>query len=736
MKLHLHLALLAMLCLALPSFASESNAPEGWATCATTTTAGDYDLSGGGDGSLIVLRSDGSDMRNKIHDAILNHDVVVFDGKYGDFVLSASVSFSGLTNRTLIGINGAKFRTVYTVPKEVHELLDAIDAKTLNSKVPDFPGGNLSNGSFVAEYGELTIRQTLIDYYGDPKETYRNSGVFIFNGCSNIIIRNLDFQGPGAIDLGAADLITLITCDHIWVDHCRFTDGMDGNLDVGFNSDFITLSDCHFGYSELSYNHPLSNLTSGTELTDGSPQKCNVSWIRCFWDEGCSGRMPYTALGIHHILNCFWECTKGTCIDAHNLSKIRLEKSYFRSNVRTPLAVRDNNVVFDVIDCISESQSLQRSNSTVTVPYSYDSWSVWNVASKIKKTAGPTLTEPFTRELSVSPSVIDFGNIYADCEVATRFTVSAFGEGTPAKITLTAPEGILLSKSLDGEYSQSIAIEADDDILLQSDIYLKATFTHPGNADLKIEATTSLGASFSIPVSADVTALSGEKIEATLLWPFDKGASGSVEAVKSQDDLFTTASFSLGDHIYIHSARNIDEKTFTLFNPSDAIKEILDKECSITFTIDTSDDYIFVPKTLKFDASRMNTDMCHINVECSRDEGTPVTLIASYQPARNNATPAFSEVELPLTNAGVGKRLQVTIYLYNILANKQLALSNLRIEGDVYAVRSALPIITRDETGSETYFDLMGRVVANPVVGTIYIHRNASGKTRLEVFRN
>lgn len=731
MKLQATIALIAMFAAILPVKGNDFERPEGWATCASTVSAGNYALTGGGDGSLIVLRSDGADQREIIRNAVNNYDVIVFDGRDGDFELSSMISLQSLSGRTLIGVNGARLRTTFTVSKEICDLLDELDVKSLSSNPADNLGGTLSNGIYVNEQCERAIRQALIDRYGDEKEKYRFSGVFSFDNCSNIIIRNLDFEGPGSLDVGGSDLLTLNGSDHVWVDHCRFTDGLDGNLDVVNNSDFVTVTDTHFRYTSRSYNHPLSNLNSGTEIT-GGPQKNNVSWIRCFWDEGCMGRMPFTTLGVHHLLNCYWDCTKGTCIDAHNQSKLLIESSYFSSKVCKALAVRDDNVTFEWRGSIWQGKSSPRGNATINVPYSYDVVAVEEVPEKIRQSAGPSATFTFDKSLSASPSVVDFHRIYAGNQVESRVNISAFGGVVPSQITLTAPDGVLLSTEHGGDYVSSLTIDAADVDLIQTDVYLRALFSEAGVVESPIVASAP-GVTLEIPVKAEVVALEGKPFAATLAWPLDNGKYSATEADATFPEAFSRASFSLGDKVYIHSGQKIGgSEMFTLFNPTEAISKAVDPECRIDFDIVSAPGHTFVPKVMKMNASRVATDMCYIDVEYSRDSEKPQRALTACQPPRSSSTPSYAEIVIPLDNAGVGETLHVSIYLYNMSANKQLALGNVTIEGDVYAGDSAVESIVADEEQAEVvYYDLLGRKVANPQNGRIYLMVGGAGRGKV-----
>lgn len=734
MKLSATLTFLVILAAFFTATTSASERVEGWASCSSIISADDYDLTGGNNGSVIVLRNDGTDMRQAIFNAVTSHDVIVFDGIKGDFVFPANVGFQSLSGKTLIGVNGARLCTAFTVTQPITHLLDSLNVKSLSQHAADSLGGTLSNGIYVAEQCELTIRQAIIDRFGDAKEQYRNSGVFVFNGCSNIIVRNLDFIGPGALDVGGADLLTLNGCDHVWVDHCRFTDGMDGNLDIVNNSDFITVSDTHFRYTDKTYNHPLSCLNSGIEITDGSPQKNNISWIRCYWGEGCMGRMPLSTCGIHHLLNCYWDCEKATCIDAHNLSKVLIEKSYFTSRVGRTIAVRDDNVTFEWRGSVWQNKVAPQGNAKIEVPYTYDAEDVSAVPA-LMQSVGPTLAEPFTRVLSVYPPVIDFGETYTDIELRSRFNLSSFGSGIQGSVTITAPEGVLLSLNQDGEYTSTLVVDAVDGDLLQADVYLKACLSHSGETCMSI-AVSGQGRTFDIPVKATALAIEGERSDVSLRWPLDNTSADAVEASVSRPGLFSDVTLRMGEKIYINSVRKTDgSHVLTLFNPTEDVGKIADEECCINFDITPSPGYIFVPISLKLDASRIGTDMCLIDIESCRSGESPRRLLTGFQPARSSDTPSCSEVEVPLDGRGTESSVRITVNLYNMLANKQLALGNVRVEGFVYAVSSGIDRVLPDDNAvTAEYYDMTGRRIMHPQSGMLYLRHNAPGSTALIVY--
>ena len=76
-----------------------------------------------------------------------------------------------------------------------------------------------------------------------------NSGILYLKG-SNLILRNLTFEGPGAYDCDGWDNLCLDKATNVWVDHCDFQDGCDGNFDINKTSDNITVTWCRFRYKK------------------------------------------------------------------------------------------------------------------------------------------------------------------------------------------------------------------------------------------------------------------------------------------------------------------------------------------------------------------------------------------------------------------------------------------------------------------------------------------------------
>ena len=139
------------------------------------------------------------------------------------------------------------------------------------------------------------------------------SGILYLKG-SNIILRNLIFEGPGAYDCDGKDNLTLDGAKNVWVDHCDFQDGCDGNFDIKGKSDNITVSWCRFRYLKApkaggsggADDHRFSNLVGSSSTDKPADGTYNITYGFCWWDEGCKQRMTRCRNCELHFLNCYW----------------------------------------------------------------------------------------------------------------------------------------------------------------------------------------------------------------------------------------------------------------------------------------------------------------------------------------------------------------------------------------------------------------------------------------------
>lgn len=177
----------------------------------------------------------------------------------------------------------------------------------------------LVSGTINCTYTSLQLNdKTIIGLPGarlvNLDQTAAGSGILSLKpGSNNIIIRNLIFEGPGAYDVDGRDNLTS-EATNIWVDHCEFQDGMDGNFDNKGAADNVTVSWCKFTYLKApkaggsggADDHRFSDLVGSSKTDAPSDGHYSITFKNCYWAEGCKERMPRARNAELHILNCYY----------------------------------------------------------------------------------------------------------------------------------------------------------------------------------------------------------------------------------------------------------------------------------------------------------------------------------------------------------------------------------------------------------------------------------------------
>lgn len=414
------------------------DAPFGFCTVSSRTTNNPYSITGGGcyqypvtgvaESKVTTLTSNGTDMRNAINDAINDYDVIVFDGSNGDFIVSKSIDIEGKSGKTLLGINGARLCTQWYLTSDLIAALDAAGVKSIstgNKKERTLPNGKTEE----LEECEFYVRSTLINKTGDNNENYRKAGIFnISKNSENIIIRNITFQGPGAVDVGGYDLISIIGSKHIWVDHCVFKDGEDGNLDITKSADFNTISWCTFSYSNRSYMHQNTNLVGSGDDSEATGY-LNTTYAFNWWGKGCDQRMPMARVGKIHLLNNYYTCNGCHAgVNPRKNSEFLIEGNYFDTGVKNYYGKSDDAtaVTWTENNYVAETKKHASAGSTVTVPYSYTAKSYDIVPTDVRQFAGATLFSEYNETKPTGAITWPFDTGAAG-QIAT--VASYFGEG-------------------------------------------------------------------------------------------------------------------------------------------------------------------------------------------------------------------------------------------------------------------------------------------------------------------
>jgi pectate lyase len=223
--------------------------------------------------------------------------------------------------------------------------------------------------------------------------------------CTNVILRNITFEGPGAYDTDGWDNITIDNSTNIWVDHCEFQDGMDGNLDIKNAADYISVTWCKFIYKKApipggsggSNDHRFSNLFGSSDGSTGDRGKLRVTMQNCWWAQGCKERMPRVRFGkVHMVNNLFNSTVSNKCVMAGFEADLLVESNVFE-NVNSPIDKMDNT--FTAITSRNNiftgtSGNTTGSGTSFTPPYTLTITPAANVKSQVMAGAGATLTSP------------------------------------------------------------------------------------------------------------------------------------------------------------------------------------------------------------------------------------------------------------------------------------------------------------------------------------------------------
>lgn len=387
---------------------NDANAPVGWATC-QNMEGERYDLTGGFrnpskgvEGKAVTLHADGdSDMRLAINKALEENDIVILDGSQGPFIYSRTYEHTDLRHKTVVGINGAVLRTRFQFDSCSRALVRNAEEYYSDKARPDENGvWHLPNGETTkTNYAAFAQRMALIEHTGDNSESFTHSGFWAFlDGCEDIIIRNITFDGPGTFRSYADFMVRCAAGAHnIWIDHCRFEDAARVAVGVTRQADFVSVTWTSFAFTDQSDGHSLANLISSSDEAFEDRGHLNVTFAHCMWDNVWS-RVPMARFGKIHILNCLYRNPGTVGINPRTESQFLVEGCYFEPGVkpfcryRLDVAPGDSwvfrNNVYD------EGADVENKGESVAIPYAYEMTAPQEAREDVSSYAGPTLIEP------------------------------------------------------------------------------------------------------------------------------------------------------------------------------------------------------------------------------------------------------------------------------------------------------------------------------------------------------
>ena len=277
--------------------------------------------------------------------------------------------------------------------------------------------------------------------------TKDGSGILYVKRCSNILFRNMTLEGPGAYDTDGWDNMAIDNSTNIWVDHCEFRDGMDGNLDVKSASDYISITWCKFIYNKApipggpggSNDHRFSDLFGSGDAVTTDRGKLRVTMQNCWWAQGCKARMPRVRFGKVHIVNNLFNSTVAAqCVMAGFESDLLVQNNVFE-NVKSPIDKMDGT--FTAITTKGNIFTNTVGDTTgrgtsFTPPYTLNPIPAANVKSQVMAGAGATLTSPScnttTYTLSTTRMPANGGTVTGE---------GIYNAGTSATLTATPASG-------------------------------------------------------------------------------------------------------------------------------------------------------------------------------------------------------------------------------------------------------------------------------------------------------
>lgn len=314
----------------------------------------------------------------------------------------------GTVKKTITGGEGGTCVTVSS-SSDLEKYLKASGKYTIYVK-----GGVTVNSMISVQVKDKSIYGLPGSYLYNPNRTASGSGILYFkSGSDNIIMRNMTFKSAGAYDVDGNDNFCIDGTTNIWVDHCDFQDGVDGNFDCKNASDYVCVTWCKFHYkiapkaggSGGANDHRYTDLWGSSDSKTTDAGHLNTTFMYCWWGDGCVERMPRVRFGKVHIINCLYNSkVSNYCIGAGNSSSIYVEKSAF-IGVQDPYKDYSSSsakgyLTFD--NCLFSNCKTQNGNTKGTgnafTPSTYykltaiDASKVESVVSNSTNGAGATLT--------------------------------------------------------------------------------------------------------------------------------------------------------------------------------------------------------------------------------------------------------------------------------------------------------------------------------------------------------
>lgn len=369
--------------------------------------------------------------------------------------VKAQCEVTGWASTNGVSGGGNATPTVVTTYAELRAAVNSASVKVIYvSGQITFPNAgrltlnNQTNKSIIGLAGARLISADL---------SSSGSGILTLRSSSNILIKNITFEGPGAYDVDGNDNMTIDNCTNVWVDHCTFQDALDGNLDIKNGSDLISITWTKFEYLKApipggsggSNDHRFSNLFGSSDSDTQDDGKLRITMQYCWWGNGVRERMPRVRYGkVHLVNNYFNSSVSNYCIYAGYKADLLIESNYFEG-VKNPIRLETGN--FTAAQSVSNtfvgtSGTAVGSGTAFTPPYTLAKIPSQDVKQAVTFGAGAILLQPTDCVLlgtEESPAkrlsnAVFFPNPAND---QINLKVSSENNGKPVIITVTDMSG-------------------------------------------------------------------------------------------------------------------------------------------------------------------------------------------------------------------------------------------------------------------------------------------------------
>lgn len=228
---------------------------------------------------------------------------------------------------------------------------------------------------------------------------------------------------------------------------------------------------------------------------------------------------------------------------------------------------------------------------------------------------------------------------------------------------------------------------------------------------LKLKAALALMAAIMTGGGAAYAQQQGEinAADATVTWAFNQGMDNPTAAETSVPEAVSATSYSLGDKLTVYGTQAVNGETLTLLQPTEKINNVADDASYITFMLTPKKGVSFTAKKLAFNAAKFGTSGGTMDVYAVSGDKR-ITLLEGYNPLRNNS--GFSSEDIDISGLGtVQERVEIVFYVYNLAANKQLGLSQIKVTGDFNGTPVPVPSYTLNVTSE---MPEAGEITVNP----------------------